>query len=374
MSAYVRSINTTRGRSRDTDRFNTGTMTLVLSNKDDRFTPANLSGPYVGGGVSQIRPGVVFKVEATWAGTTYPIFYGKADSWDDSYIGVGKDGITTVVVFDALADLGGFDGLEQTAVGAGELAGARISRIAVNAGFTGSTILDTGVNTMQSTTLAQNALQDIGLTADSDGGYVWADASGALVYHDQYAPLTKTRSNTSQFTFGPGASEVNYQDVNVSYDSTLIFNVISFARAGGTTYTTTNQDSVALYRKNLTYRRLDLICETDIQASTLADAFLGKYKDAEYRIDDCMVNPAANPTINWPLVLNALIRDRVTGKVTAPGGTAISKQLFIDGVSHSISDNGWRVQFLFSSATFWAQFTSVGLWDSGVWDTSVWYV
>ena len=88
-----------------------------------------------------------------------------------------------------------------------------------------------------------------------------------------------------------------------------------------------------------------------------------------------MVTPAANPTVNWPLVLGALIRDRVTGKVTAPGGTAISRQLFIDGMSHTITANdGWRVQFLFSSATFWALFTSVGLWDSGVWDTSVWYV
>ena len=277
-------------------------------------------------------------------------------------------------MFDALADLGGFDGLAVSAVGTGEKSGARISRIAVNAGFTGALTLDAGINTMQSTTLAQNALQDIGLTADSDGGYVWADASGALVYHDQYAPFSKTRSNASQFTLGPGASEIGYQDVGVSNDATLIYNVVSFAMVGGTTYTTTDPSSVALYRKNRTYRRLDLICSTNLQASTLADSFLGKYKDAEYRINNCTVNPAANATVNWPLVLGALIRDRVTGKVTAPGGTAISKQLFIDGVSHSINQDGWTVRFRFASATFWASFTSVGLWDSGVWDTSVWYV
>jgi hypothetical protein len=374
VTSYVRQVSTTRGRSRDQDRFVTGSMSIVLSNGDSRFSPANITGPYVTGGVSQIRPGVVFKIEATWAGVKYPVFYGEADSWDDSYVDMGKDGITTVTVLDALAKLSVFEGLAQTAQGAGELAGARIAVIAINAGFDGPLELDAGINTMQATTLSGNALQEIGLTADSDGGYVWADASGALVYFDQYGAMTHPRSNTSQFTFGTGSGEVYYEGADPSYDSTLIFNTVSFARVGGATYTTVATDSVALYKKPLTYRRTDLICQTDFQASTMADFFLSKYRDAEYRIASMQVQPAANPAVSWPLVLGALLRDRVTGKIAAPGGMNISAQLFVDGVSHQIDSNGWRTSFNFSSAAAYASLTEFGTWNAGTWDTSVWFV
>jgi len=347
ITTYVRAVSTTRGRSRDTDRFGTGSMTLTLSNRDDRFSPLNLAGPYVIGGITQIRPGVPFKITATWAGVTYPIFYGYSDSWDDSYIGMGKDGITTVTIVDALSVLANFDGLAVASVGAGELASTRISRIALNAGFTGSMILDPGVYTMQATTLASNALTEAGLTADSDGGYVFADASGALVFYDQNSPTTRARSASSQFTFGTGATHVKYEQADPTYDSTLIFNTVSMSVAGGTATTVSDSTSRARYGIR-TYRRYDFVCQTDAQAAALAAVFLARYKEPDYLISTLTVQGAANPAVSWPLILNVQLRDRVTVQITAPGGTAISLQCYVDGISNTITTSGWSMTFKFS--------------------------
>ena len=347
ITTYVRQVSTTRGRSRDTDRFGTGSMTIVLSNKDDRFSPLNLAGPYVSGGITQIRPGVPFKITATWASVEYPIFYGYADAWDDSYVGMGKDGITTVTIVDALSVLANFDGLAVASVGAGELASTRISRIALNAGFTGTMLLDPGVYTMQATTLASNALTEAGLTADSDGGYVFADASGALVFYDQSSPTTRARSASSQFTFGTGVSAVRYEQADPTYDSTLIFNTVSMSIAGGTATTVSDPTSVTRYGTR-TYRRYDFICQTDAQAAALAAVFLARYKEPDYLISTLTVQGAANPTVSWPLILNVQLRDRVTVAITAPGGTAISLDCYVDGITYSITTNGWSMTFKFS--------------------------
>jgi len=347
VTTYVRQLSTTRGRSRETDRFGTGSMTIVLSNNDDRFSPLNLAGPYVIGGVTQIRPGVPFKITATWAGITYPIFYGYSDSWDDSYIAMGKDGITTVTVVDALSVLANFDGLAVASVGAGELASTRISRIALNAGFTGTMILDPGKYTMQATTLSSNALTEAGLTADSDGGYVFADASGALVFLDQNSPTTRARSASSQFAFGNAVGAVPYESADPTYDSTLIFNTVSMSRAGGTATTVSDSTSVTRYGSR-TYRRFDFVCQTDAQAASLAAAFLARYKEPEYLISTLTVQGAASPTVSWPLILNVQLRDRVTVTVAAPGGTAISLQCYVDGISNTLTPSTWSMTFRFS--------------------------
>ena len=347
ITEYVRSASTTRGRSRSTDHFQTGSLTLQLSNRDDRFSPLNLAGPYVLGGITQIRPGVPFKITATWASVEYPIFYGYADAWDDSYVGMGKDGITTVTIVDALSVLANFDGLAVASVGAGELASTRISRIALNAGFTGTQILDPGVYTMQATTLSSNALTEAGLTADSDGGYVHADATGALVFLSQTHTTTRARSASSQFTFGTGVGAVRYQQADPTYDATLIYNTVSLTRVGGTTQTVSDATSVARYGSR-TYRRADFICSTDTQVAALAAVFLARYKEPEYLISSLTCQGAANPAVSWPLILNVQLRDRVTVTITAPGGTAISLQCYVDGITNNITTNGWSMTFKFS--------------------------
>ena len=127
VSAYVRTISTSRDKNRDVDQFQSGTAQVTFSNIDARFTPANTAGPYASGGVTKIVPRVPIRIRATWASTTYGVFYGRVNSWADAYPGQGKDCVTTINCSDVLADLATVD-LAELLVAVGTSAGHRLRR------------------------------------------------------------------------------------------------------------------------------------------------------------------------------------------------------------------------------------------------------
>lgn len=376
VSAYVRSIGTSRDKNRDIDTFPAGTCQIVLSNADARFTPANTSGPYTSGGVTKVVPKVPVRVRATWAGTTYGLFFGRVNSWQDDYPGMGEDCVTTITCSDVTADLAAVDLAELVAgAGAGELAGARISRILNAAGWQWGADLNAGaLATMQATVLGDNALDLAQLVAESDGGALFADQDGQFVYHDPYweAGARSSRATTAQITFGSGVGEVKFSDPQLTYDDTMIFNQASATREGGTAQTATDADSVSLYGTR-SIRRSGLLSETDEQAALIADLDIFRFAEPEYRVSALLVQPAADPSSYWPLVLGARFGDLCTAKVPTPSGITITRSVFVTGVSHSLNSSGqWTVLFGFASAE---PYTPVhGGWDDGVWDTVCFFV
>lgn len=369
ISEWVRTIDTFRGRSRENDRYQTGTATVVLGNLDGRFTPANLSGPYVAGGVSQIRPRVPVRISATWADQLYRIFYGRVEAWRDVHPQSGTDALTQLTAVDGLAELAAFDGPEQPAQGAGELSGLRIQRILANAGWTLDTDVALGTATVQETTLAQNAFTESALTADSEGGALWAESDGSVVFEDRYALIENTRSNTSQAAFG---THINFANPVVEYSSDTLRNIVALARVGGTQYETSDLESRALYGDRA-WSRNDLICEDDDQIASLAEQLLVTWKAPEYRVVEITIHGAAAPAVNWPHVLGRRIRDRasVTAAVHVSGVTIV-RNVFIDGIAHTIRHGLiWDTKFYFGSATMMDGFV-MSRWDAAMWDSATW--
>jgi hypothetical protein len=122
--------------------------------------------------------------------------------------------------------------------------------------------------------------------------------------------------------------------------------------------------------------RTDLIASTDNEVAGLAGLAVGvgSPNDA-YRIKELTFDPAAHvPSSAWPHALGRRIRDRVTVTQAIPVSSfALSKQVFIDGISHHIDfDRNWSTTFQFASTSAWAGF-SASVWDTGVWDTAAWF-
>ena len=119
ISPYVRAITTDRGRRRSLDRFGAGTATIVLDNRDRRFDPTNFSSEYANSilgitGVTPMRPVII---NATWSGTSYPIFRGFIDSWSFDYDQSISDATATITLTDAFKVLAGPLGSLPTAPG-----------------------------------------------------------------------------------------------------------------------------------------------------------------------------------------------------------------------------------------------------------------
>lgn len=371
---YVRSVNTDRRFDRAAQLWESGTATLVLDNRDARFSPANLAGPYVTAGVTGVRPWRPVRIRATWAGVTYDLYRGYVTAWQESYVDPmvnAGDAIVTVPCVDEFGALARFDGLAGGTVGAGETTGQRMHRVLNAAGHTGARNIDLGNTTVQATTLGMNAVAELNLTSDSEGesAAVYVDRSGTVTFERSTALIENSRSNTLQATFSDAAGQLGYKDLALAYDGDLLVNIASFARVGGATQTATNETSRALYGDKRATRS-DLICTDDAHVAQLASFHISKYGTPDYRITAITVKPRFDPTNLWPQVLGREVRDLVRVVRQPPGGITITRDCHIVGISHAFDQADWTTTFSLWSA---AVYQGVGRWDVGTWDSSTWF-
>jgi len=165
-------------------------------------------------------------------------------------------------------------------------------------------------------------------------------------------------------------------DIETTSDQDRLANHVSFARAGGTAQVAADQASISLYGNGVpkTYRRHDLINETDGDVAGLAELHLAAHKDAEERVRSITFTPRRP---GYPLLLvHALgrrVRDLVRVVVRPKGGHTCVHDCFISGISHTITTDGeWLVRFELETAMPWVEFTS-SRWDVALWDETPWF-
>lgn len=374
ISAYARGISSTRKFNRDVQAWSPGTATFVLNNRERYFSPSNLSdsSPFVTGGISQIRPLRPMRWAATYGGVTYYLYTGYATAWEETFVPGHVDGYVTVPCEDEMAMLSAFDGVEVAAVGGGETSGRRVHRVLDNAGYTGTRSVELGQVTLQPTTLAQNAVSELKLVTDSEGGALFIDADGTVCFEQQYALMENDRSSSIQATFGDGSgSELPCSDIAVAYNGDLVRNIVGFARVGGTAQFADDPSSRQLYRDRRE-TRTDLLCETDAQALSLAEFFVERFKDPELRVTQIKVKPRADPARLFPQVLGRRVRDLVRVVVRPLGGGTITRDCYIAGISHDVSRDDWVTTFDLASASVYQAYAT-SRFDIGRFDTATFF-
>lgn len=98
ITTYVRSIDITRGRSRDNESFGSSNANIVLDNRSSIFDPMNTTGTYYG----KLLPRRQIRVRATNASVTYDVFRGYLQGWPVSRSRAGYDSTVALSCFDAL--------------------------------------------------------------------------------------------------------------------------------------------------------------------------------------------------------------------------------------------------------------------------------
>lgn len=379
VSADVRSIRIDRSFSRHVQWWNPGTATIVLNNRHGNYSPSNLSGPYVTGGITQIRPLRPIQVLATYAGTTYYLYTGYATDWDESWSpgpGTGTgDAIVTVPCEDELSRLAAFTPTALgSPVGAGETTGLRIHRLLNAAGHTGTRAVDVGSNTVQGTLLSSNIVTELQSTVQAEGGSLFVDADGSVVFERLYALMENLRSNTVQGTFGDLASagELRYASAQSVYNAELVSNMASFTKTGGSTANTAvDLTSRALYGDRQE-APTDFLNDSDAQLQTLATFWVARFKDPEQRFINLTIKPRRDPSNLYPQVLGRRVRDLIQVKRRPPGGYTISQPCHISGVHHVITPAAWETTFDLWSATFYQTYAA-SRWDVATWDGAAWF-
>lgn len=411
VSAYVRGGSLHRGRQNELARYEAGTCTIRLDNRDRRFDPTYTSGAYY----PNVRPMKKLRLSATWNNVNYPLFVGFVESWPQDWPG-HKDSVVEVEAVDGfkvlgLAKLSGIvaeiSGTADNGAGLIRLTakdhGATTGAVLVVAGVTGTTeangswtvtVIDADTLDLQSSTWANewagggtastypaqlssarvtqmlNAAAwpaadrtiETGVSVLQPTAYDKADALSALqaiettengrlfIGKDGLLRFDNRHSpylSTSAFTF----TGSHYQEPVVEYDDSQIWNQIVATRDGGADQT--QQDATS--QTNYLIRTLDrsgLQCETDNECNDAAAFLLSIYKDPAIRLSSVQFRAARLPSTLWPALLARDLGERVTVTVAPPaGGATISQESFLEGfeMDFAVSPLDWAITLRLSA-------------------------
>lgn len=377
-------VHTRYGRDKVGGRYDTGSFTVALRNDDGEYSYA---GAYGWG----LRPGRFIKGElVTPDAPSSPsaLFYGVIDSLDEAFTLDGhSQAIINAIDTSSL--------LSNTTVPTAKTwvtrSGNRFD-IILSAALWHPTMrwIEGGIFDMQAILDSGRSVRDeLGLIADSEGGFFYADRNGQITFRDRGWPARAIEQTTVQAdilaqpwngepllpvdTYPDNASKaiICAFDLDTDWTRDRIINLLELANAGGSAVTFQDDASARQYGP-YTYQRLDYVndlAHPEYLDTRAADIMTG-YTEPMLRVNSVSFRPkdAAAYKLAKKLFLNETVRVRYTHPTQGWGFSVVTH---VQSVSHSFTLTDWVVALnldQISNMNLWYGST-VG-WDEGAWDTT----
>lgn len=351
ISDMVLRCSTRRGRNRILANFEAGTATVVLNDPNSDFNPFNPASPYFTKllPLRKIRIYAVTPFDGDFVEVN--LFAGYITSYDTGfYQGTNETATVTLQCVD------GFRLLNNVSTGvnpvpgatAGQLSGARVNTLLDYSNFPGSMrFINTGNSTMQVDPGGERSLlQAIQTIEQSEFGAFYMSRSGKTVFLDRNS-VSEFADVTPRFyadNSAPGS--LTYTNLDFAYDDQLILNDVTVTRLGGVPQEVQDQFSIDTYFLK-SGQRSNLLIETDAEAENQARTLLAARKNADLRIDSMNLDISGDNNEDSVLVnLTSDIYTLVVISKTMPGGSFITRELFIQGVQHDVTPNSWTMKVL----------------------------
>jgi hypothetical protein len=349
ITPQVRRVSTRRGRNRLLSQFEAGTATVTLNDPNSDFNPQNTSSPYFGK-LFPLRKIRIY-AETTLSGnpTTVDLFSGYINSFDTKfYQGTNEDATVILQCVDGFRLLSNVSTETPPIPGAtsGQLSGARVETLLDFADFpTSLMLLDTGQSQMQVDPGGNRSiLQAIQTIEQSEFGAFFMGRDAKATFLDRETISLLADNIVSEYTDTsplPGG-QFPYSQVDFAYDDQQILNDVAVNALGGSVFTATDLDSINKYSYK-SANRTDLLMLDDEEAQDQASMIVATRKDAEIRIDSMSLN--LNADVSELNTFNNLRLDLFTTiNITKamPGGSSITKEVFVQGVNHDVTPLTWN--------------------------------
>jgi hypothetical protein len=358
----VEGVSATRGRNFELDRIETGRMDFTLSNRNRQYDDTYASSPYYPN-VKPTRP-VRLRAQVSTDGVAYPIFFGYTEGHPLLRIAYGTDSVARFTATDAFKALS-LDKVQGSFVRPRELSGARLE--ALLDGFPGipfsgeagqSEVIGDDLNGVNSLDHAQTI-------AESEGGIMYANSSGTIVFEDRHHRVRYSRD--VQATYGDGGGgELPIRHMEPLLDEARLFTSASVTPASGETKQ--EIDVAASADHFVRTKELTTLQAIDNDAQAMAEAYAHRYAVPRTRIPSVQLQPAGHslPATMWDAVLSHEISHRIRTVERPIGDTsAITRDHFIEGISHAITAQDWVVTFSVSPAELEGEYWLVGSGELG---------
>jgi len=180
--------------------------------------------------------------------------------------------------------------------------------------------------------VGQSALEELRACRDAESvdAMLFIGRDGTIVLRDA-AHRSQSPWNTSQGTFGDGASELPYTDLSVDYSDSFLSNDWNVSASTNTAGPQNASDatSIAQYGKRTTNVTLPIIVASE--AAVVANSLLAKYKNPMLRITS--ITPKVSDPDTAANVFARDLGDRITVVRRPPGGGTITQSVFIQKIT-----------------------------------------
>ncbi len=393
ITEFVRGISWTRGADEYQGRPRVGYGTLTLTNvAGEQFSPINpidsFGGVVTTNTIGQVinfyfGPGTILRVVAHSPThvpdpNTFGYLPGESpDSWVQQITGVVEswtavdqgaerpESYVNVTFVETLSKLAAVDENAGPTVGDNEIVVDRLQRLADAAGWPYGYTFDLPIGydqelgtqlPLQSTDMADNRLSECYLTADSVGGTVRSDRSGALYGYGGYfrtsiGPgvwlVTVNRSIVDRGPVHypsllacpddglPGRVFIDPSEIVWENDDSVVVNSVTIGRAGGTGQTAEDSVSTGRYGKR-TFRRQDLINKSDAVCLALAEDMVDRSGRATLRLRSVRLDNLLDERGGGVLATLDVGSNCYFAQVTSPGG-GVGVGARVDGMTHNVT-------------------------------------
>jgi hypothetical protein len=323
VTSRVRSVQISRGKNRDLDRFNAGGLTVTFNNQDRAFDPLFAASPFAGNIVP--RRDVRVLADGTAA------YVGKVTDWNLGYDPSGQS-LAELQASDALTFLAQQVLTPGTAVV--QASGARVNAVLDMPTVdwpVGDRDIDTGASILGADVFEGNVLTYLQKVELSEGGLFFIDKQGRVAFRDRLA--TPTVDNVT--VFADDGTGIPFAPAAVEYGTEQLFNQVIVTSPQATA---TANAALSQTRYGILERQIDTLLDDTDQVPDYADFLVGRYAEPEYRFAQLSVEmtnlTSGQRASMYSLEMGSVIQVKFTPNGIGP---AIERYGLVISIGHDIS-------------------------------------
>lgn len=331
VTTRVRAVSLGRGKNRDLDRFNAGSLTVQFNNQDRAFDPLFAASPFAG----DIVPRRDVRVLAD--GTAQ--YVGKILDWNFDY-SPGGQSTAELQAADAFTFLA--QQLLTPGTATPQTTGERVSTVLSQPSVdwpVSERIIDTGASTLGADVFDGNVLSYLQKVEQSEGGLLFIDKSGRVVFQDRLA--TPTVDNVT--VFADDGTGIPFSPAVVEFGTEQLYNQVIVTSPTGEA---TANNALSQTRYGILENTVDTLLTGSEQLQGYADFLVGRYAEPEYRFAEILVQVRSLTTSQKADVFALEIGDVIQIKLT-PNNIAPAIERFgqVISIGHDIDPEFHTVRF-----------------------------
>ena len=334
ITSRVTGLSLSRGKNRDLDRFNAGTLSVTVNNEDRAFDPLYTSSPFYG----DIVPRRDVRVLANGTAVQY---VGKILDWNFDFEPNGRQS-ASLEAADGFTFLAQQELTPGTAVA--QLTGARVEAVLSQPSVdwpVADRVIDAGNSDLGADVFDGNVLSYLQQVEQSEGGLLFIDKSGRVAFVDRLT--TPTVDNVT--VFADDGTGIPFAPAALDYGTEQLYNSITVTSPGSTAVAS---GALSQTRYGIAELTVDTLIDDADEVQGLADLLLSRFSEPQLRFQAIRVDVDKITAPQRAEVFALEIGDVAQVKLTPgnpPVGAKVERYGQVIQIAHDVSPGSHQVTF-----------------------------